>query len=300
MGTPEFAVASLDALVRSVHEVVAVVTVADKPAGRGQTLQSSPVKQYAQEHSIPVLQPLKLKDAEFISQLRELKADLFVVVAFRMLPEIVWNMPPLGTVNLHGSLLPRYRGAAPIHRAIMNGEKETGVTVFFLKHEVDTGNVIQQTVIPIGENETTGELHDRMMETGAKTLAECVDKIASGTAKAVTQEEMVAGGAEIKHAPKIFKEDGRVNWNHPLDEIHNFVRGLSPYPAAWTLLGEKTLKIFGGNKRKETASAPGTVDTDQRSYLRIAASDGWYEITDLQYEGKKRMKVEEFLRGWRP
>ncbi|MBX7052667.1 MAG: methionyl-tRNA formyltransferase [Flavobacteriales bacterium] len=299
MGTPEFAVASLDALVRSEHQVVAVVTVADKPAGRGQQLSMSPVKLYAVDHHIPVLQPLKLRDESFLSDLKSYEADLFVIVAFRMLPEVVWSMPPMGSVNLHGSLLPKYRGAAPINRAIMNGEKETGVTVFLLQHEVDTGKVIRRAVIPIGENTTAGELHDDMMIQGAHVLVEAIHDMAEGNFKAIPQDELISAGEDVIHAPKIFKEDCEINWNQSCSEIHNFIRGLSPYPAAWTRIGQKTLKIFSGKKNPGN-SIPDSFHTDGKSLLEFKCADGTYVVHDLQIEGKKRMKTEEFLRGWRP
>lgn len=300
MGTPEFAVASLDALVHSRHQVVGVVTVADKPAGRGRQVQMSAVKNYAVEHQLPVAQPEKLRDPEFLSQLKTWNADLFVVVAFRMLPEVVWSMPPLGTINLHGSLLPKYRGAAPINWAVINGEKETGVTTFFLQHEIDTGKVIQRATLPIGPNDTAGELHDRMMAIGAVTLKETVDMIADGRAEAVAQDILQNKGESVCHAPKIFKDDCKIDWTKSCDEIHNFIRGLSPYPAAWTMLGDKSLKIFSGEKIQGSADAPGSFFTDQKSQLKFACADGWYAIKELQFEGKKRMSVEEFLRGWRP
>ncbi len=298
MGTPDFAVASLDAIYKSGHEVVAVITVADKPAGRGLQLQQSPVKQYAVSHNLTCLQPLKLRDPEFIESLHSLNADLFVVVAFRMLPEIVWSMPPLGAVNLHGSLLPKYRGAAPINWAVINGDKETGVTIFFLQHEIDTGKVIRRTIIPIGENETAGELHDRMMLIGASTLVDALNDIANDIAKSVDQQQLISAGEEVKHAPKIFKEDCCIDWNKSNIEVHNFIRGLSPYPTAWTTLGGKTLKIFKGEP--SSVSIHNDFDTDGKSYLRFRTADGSYELTDLQLEGKKRMGIEEFLRGWRP
>jgi methionyl-tRNA formyltransferase len=300
MGTPEFAVASLDALVQSRHQVVGVVTVADKPAGRGRQVQMSAVKNYAVEHQLPVAQPEKLRDPEFLNQLTTWNADLFVVVAFRMLPEVVWNMPPMGTINLHGSLLPKYRGAAPINRAIINGEKETGVTTFFLQHEIDTGKVIKRATLPIGPDETAGELHDRMMAIGALTLKETVDLIADGRAEAVAQEMLQSNGEEVCHAPKIFKEDCKIDWSKTGAEIHNFIRGLSPYPAAWTMLGDKSLKIFSGNFIQGNPQTQGEFSTDQKSILKFACADGWYAIKELQFEGKKRMGVEEFLRGWRP
>lgn len=300
MGTPEFAVASLDALVQSRHQVVGVVTVADKPAGRGRQVQMSAVKNYAVEHQLPVAQPEKLRDPDFLNQLASWNADLFVVVAFRMLPEVVWSMPPLGTINLHGSLLPKYRGAAPINWAVINGEKETGVTTFFLQHEIDTGKVIKRATLPIGPDETAGELHDSMMALGALTLKETVDLIADGRAEAVAQEMLQNNGEEVCHAPKIFKEDCKIDWSKTGTEIHNFIRGLSPYPAAWTMLGDKSLKIFSGNFIPGNPQTQGEFSTDQKSILKFACADGWYAIKELQFEGKKRMGVEEFLRGWRP
>jgi methionyl-tRNA formyltransferase len=224
MGTPEFAVASLDALHHSEHEVVAVVTVADKPAGRGKQISMSAVKHYALEKNLPILQPEKLRNEDFLQELRSYNADLFVIVAFRMLPEVVWSMPPLGSINLHGSLLPAYRGAAPINWAIINGEKQTGVTIFFLQHEIDTGRVIRRETITIGENETAGELHDKMMQIGAKTLVSAVDEVAAGSNAATSQEELVASGESIKHAPKIFKDDCKIDFSKSIDDVHNFVR----------------------------------------------------------------------------
>jgi methionyl-tRNA formyltransferase len=298
MGTPDFAVASLDAILRSRHDVLGVVTVADKPAGRGLQLHQSPVKQFALQHNIPCLQPLKLRDPEFIKNLESLNADIFVVVAFRMLPEMVWSMPPLGSINLHGSLLPKYRGAAPINWAVMQGEKETGVTTFFLQHEIDTGQVIRRTIIRIGENETAGELHDRMMVIGAQTLVDSLNDIADGKIAIVDQQQLIESGEELLHAPKIFKEDCCINWSRNTGEVHNFIRGLSPYPTAWTMLGDKTLKIFNGAMSLEKVN--GEFETDGKTYLRFRTADGSYETTDLQLEGKKRMGIEEFLRGWRP
>ncbi len=300
MGTPEFAVASLDALVNSEHKVVGVVTVADKPAGRGQQLSASAVKDYAVRHQLHLMQPVKLKDEAFIEELKSLNADLFVVVAFRMLPEIVWTMPTLGTINLHGSLLPKYRGAAPINWAVINGEIETGVTTFFLRHEIDTGSVIQQTVIPIYEEDNAGAVHDRMMIIGAQTLKETVDLIAQEKATPISQDDLIASGAKVLHAPKIFKEDCKIDWSLSVEQIHNKVRGLSPYPAAWTTLGDKSAKIFSGKKIVEKHTHQlGSLHSDGKKFLNMACADGYYSITELQYEGKKRMGVEEFLRGWR-
>lgn len=298
MGTPEFAVASLDALLHSEHEVVAVVTVADKPAGRGKQLSMSAVKEYALEKNLPILQPEKLRNEEFLNTLRSYNADLFVVVAFRMLPEVVWSMPPLGSINLHGSLLPAYRGAAPINWAIINGEKQTGVTIFFLQHEIDTGRVIRRETIEIGENETAGELHDKMMVIGAKALVSAINDVASGKDNAISQDELVAQGETVKHAPKIFKEDCKIDFTKSVDEIHNFVRGLAPYPAAWTYLGDKTLKVYMGEKQPG-ATGEEPYLTDGKTYLKFKCSDGYYSLKELQLEGKKRMGIEEFLRGWR-
>lgn len=298
MGTPEFAVASLDALHNSEHEVVAVVTVADKPAGRGKQISMSAVKHYALEKNLPILQPEKLRNEDFLQELRSYNADLFVIVAFRMLPEVVWSMPPLGSINLHGSLLPAYRGAAPINWAIINGEKQTGVTIFFLQHEIDTGRVIRRETIVIGENETAGGLHDRMMQIGAKALVTAVDEVAEGSNAATSQEELVATGESIKHAPKIFKDDCKIDFTKTIDEVHNFVRGLAPYPAAWTMLGDKTLKIFMGEK-EQLPTIKDPFITDGKTFLKMKCANGYYSLKELQLEGKKRMGIEEFLRGWR-
>jgi methionyl-tRNA formyltransferase len=299
MGTPDFAVASLDKIVNSRHHVLAVVTAPDKPAGRGKQLSMSAIKEYALEKNIAVLQPEKLKNLEFLNELKELKADIFVVVAFRMLPELVWNMPPKGSMNLHGSLLPDYRGAAPINWAVMNGEKETGVSTFFLTHEIDTGNIILQEKIDIGENENVGSVHDRMMVLGADLLVRTLDAIEEGTAAAMPQESMIQTGKEVKHAPKIFKEDCKIDWNKSAQYVHNFVRGLSPYPAAWTVFQDKSLKIYAGQIDTNAKTAMGEFETDQKTWLRFGCKDGAYLITELQAEGKKRMGVQEFLRGVR-
>ncbi|WGQ08709.1 methionyl-tRNA formyltransferase [Pedobacter gandavensis] len=296
MGTPDFAVASLNALVEAGFNVVGVVTAADKPAGRGQKLQESAVKQYAVAKGLKVLQPLKLKDPEFIQELQALKADLQVVVAFRMLPEIVWNMPSKGTINLHASLLPQYRGAAPINHAIINGEKESGVTTFFLKHEIDTGDTIFSERVTIGEDETAGELHDQLMHVGAGLLVKTVKAIEEGN---YTEQPQVQSDS-LKHAPKIFKEFCMINWDQPAKTVYNLIRGLSPYPTAFTKLGEKTLKVFKAELENETPDIPvGQFLSDGKTYLKFAAKDGYIKLTDLQYEGKKRMTVEEFLRGMR-
>ena len=296
MGTPDFAVASLNALVEAGFNVVGVVTAADKPAGRGQKLQESAVKQYAVAKGLKVLQPLKLKDPEFIQELQALQADLQVVVAFRMLPEIVWNMPAKGTINLHASLLPQYRGAAPINHAIINGEKESGVTTFFLKHEIDTGDTIFSERVAIGEDETAGELHDQLMNVGAGLLVKTVKAIEEGN---YTEQPQIQSDS-LKHAPKIFKEFCMINWDQPAKTVYNLIRGLSPYPTAFTKLGEKTLKVFKAELENETPDiAPGKFLSDGKTYLKFAAKDGYIKLTDLQYEGKKRMTVEEFLRGMR-
>ncbi len=301
MGTPEFAVASLHKLVTAGCNVVGVVTAPDKAAGRGMQLQQSAVKKYALENNLPVLQPEKLKSAAFIEELKALHADLQVVVAFRMLPEVVWNMPAMGTINVHGSLLPQYRGAAPINWAIINGEAYTGVTTFKLKHEIDTGDILLQEKILIGENETAGELHDRMKETGAALLLKTIMGLADGSLEETPQSELEASGnGPVKHAPKIFTETCRINWEQTTAAVFNLVRGLSPYPAAFTELNGKKLKIYAAEKTAFTTPVPpGSMETDQKNFLRFACSDGYIHITDLQLEGKKRMEVKEFLRGYR-
>jgi methionyl-tRNA formyltransferase len=300
MGTPEFAVASLDALVQAGCNIVAVITAPDKPAGRGMKMNESAVKKYAVEKGLPILQPEKLKHPEFIEQLKALQADLQIVVAFRMLPEIVWNMPPMGTINLHGSLLPQYRGAAPINWAVINGEQQTGVTTFKLQHEIDTGNILLQESFPIGENETAGEVHDRMKEIGAQLLVKTVEGLASGTLKEISQSAIGNGQSTIKHAPKIFTETCKIDWHQPAAAIHNLIRGLSPYPAAFTYLNDKMLKIYKATKEIAlNAKEPGTIDTDKKTYLKFACANGYIHVTELQLEGKKKMTVEEFLRGYR-
>lgn len=296
MGTPDFAVASLDALVQANFDVVAVVTAPDKPAGRGQKLNESAVKKYAVEKGIPVLQPEKLKNPEFIEELRSYKADLQVVVAFRMLPEIVWNMPAKGTINLHGSLLPQYRGAAPINHAIINGEKESGVTTFFLKQEIDTGDIILSDSVPIADDETAGELHDKLMVVGANLLVKTLRAIEANN---ITEQPQPQND-DLKHAPKIFKEDCKIDWNSPAQTIHNLIRGLSPYPTAFTMLNEKNLKVFKAEiEDKEPGIVAGGFLTDGKTYLKFAAKDGFIKLLDIQYEGKKRMLIEDFLRGMR-
>ncbi len=301
MGTPDFAVASLKSLTDKGYNVVGVVTVPDKPAGRGQKIQQSAVKQYAIGEGLPVLQPEKLKDPDFIAQLQSLNADLQVVVAFRMLPEAVWNMPRLGTFNLHGSLLPHYRGAAPLNWAVINGDKESGVTTFLLKHEIDTGNILFQERIAIDHDMTVGELHDHLMEIGARLVMQTVDALAENKVTPIPQDQLSIDPARL-NAPKIFKDDCRINWNNPGIKIHNLIRGLSPYPTAWTeLSGGETLsmKIFRAKFEPSTQPpAPGTIVSDLKHTLKIACPDGFISVSDLQLAGKKRMGVEEFLRGF--
>lgn len=301
MGTPEFAVASLDALVSAGFNIVGVVTAPDKPAGRGMKLQESAVKKYAVEKGLKVLQPEKLKNPAFLEQLRSLNAQLQVVVAFRMLPEVVWNMPPMGTINVHASLLPQYRGAAPINWAIINGEKETGITTFKLKHEIDTGDILLQEKAPIHENETAGQLHDRLKEIGAKLLVSTVEGLFAGTLKEKPQSDILNSKPEvIKHAPKIFTETCKIDWTKTVDEVHNLIRGLSPFPGAFTALNDKLLKIYRGEKEnKQPNIDPGKFETNGKTLLKFACSDGSILIKELQLEGKKRMNVEDFLRGFK-
>lgn len=299
MGTPEFAVASLDALVTAGCNIVGVITAPDKPAGRGMKLTESAVKKYAVEKALVVLQPVRLKDPAFMEELRTLRADLQIVVAFRMLPEMVWNMPPMGTVNLHGSLLPQYRGAAPIHWAVINGEKETGVTTFRLKHEIDTGAILLQKSFPIGEDETTGEVHDRMKEIGAAVLVDTVKGLVDNTVHEIEQSSL-AEGITLHHAPKIFTETCRINWDRSADDLHNFIRGLSPFPGALTSLDEKILKVYRSKKEHSShAYDAGKILSDGKNYIKYACKDGYIHILDLQLEGKKRMSVEDFLRGYK-
>ena len=306
MGTPEFAVESLKRLVEGGYNVVAVITMPDKPMGRhGSVLQASPVKQYAVSQGLKVLQPEKLKDEAFVEELRSLQADLQIVVAFRMLPEVVWNMPPMGTFNLHASLLPQYRGAAPINWAVMNGDTETGITTFFLKHEIDTGEVIQQVKVPIADTDNVEVVYDKLMMLGGDLVLETVDAIINGTVKSIPQEEMFASEAELRPAPKIFKETCRIDWNKGVKGVYDHVRGLSPYPAAWTELcaeegKPQVLKIYETEKVFAEHHLPvGTVDTDQKTYFRIAVKDGFVNLLSLQLAGKKRMEVSDFLRGYR-
>lgn len=296
MGTPDFAVASLSALLQAGLNIVGVVTAADKPAGRGQKINESAVKKYALAHDLKVLQPLKLKDPEFLADLKALNADLFVVVAFRMLPEVVWQMPKKGTINLHGSLLPQYRGAAPINHTIINGEKETGVTTFFLKQEIDTGDVIFADTVTISDSETAGDLHDKLMIVGAKLLVKTVKAIAADDYSEVPQLQSEV----LKSAPKIFKEFCKIDWNNTNQSVYNHIRGLSPYPTAFTILNDKTLKIFNAEPENiKPEIEAGTYLTDNKTYLKFATKDGYIKLTDLQLEGKKRMLIDEFLRGVR-
>jgi methionyl-tRNA formyltransferase len=300
MGTPEFAVASLDALVKAGCNIVAVVTAPDKAAGRGMHLQQSAVKKYAVENGLKVLQPEKLKNPEFISELKSLNADLQIVVAFRMLPEVVWNMPPMGSVNLHGSLLPQYRGAAPINWAVINGETETGVTTFKLKHEIDTGDILLQQSFPIGENETAGEVHDRMKETGAQLLVKTVQQLATGVLAEKPQTSNQQPATPLKHAPKIFTETCKIDFAKTADEVHNLVRGLSPFPGAFCSLNGKTVKIFRTEKEVSNPDIePGQYKTDEKAFLKFACSNGYISVKELQLEGKKKMNIEDFLRGYR-
>ena len=294
MGTPEFAVPSLEALVENGVNVVAVVTAPDKPQGRGQKITFSPVKACALRFSIPVLQPTKLKSPEFLEELKSFNATLQVVVAFRMLPEVVWSMPPLGTFNLHASLLPQYRGAAPINWAIINGEKETGVTTFFLTHDIDTGSIIFQEKEPIGDDDNAGILYEKLMRKGADLVLKTVRAIQTGAYPNIPQPD-----GDIKHAPKIFKETCEIRWNQPTEQVRNFIRGLSPYPAAWTTINGKTFKIFKASPVSEDASPrnAGETFTNNKNYLYFKTLDGWISVDELQPEGKKRMTIQDFFRG---
>ncbi len=297
MGTPAFAVASLSALLAAKMNVVAVVTALDKPGGRGMQLQESAVKQFAIKNNIPVLQPEKLKSPEFFDTLKTLKPDLQVVVAFRMLPEIIWSFPPMGTLNVHGSLLPQYRGAAPINWAIINGEKQTGVTTFQLQHAIDTGNILLQTPIDISENMTAGELHDTMKEVGAALLVKTIEGLNNNSIQAKAQLEI---SVELKHAPKIFTNDCAINWENPAITIHNLIRGLAPFPGAITKIEGKIVKLFTTHIiDTPAAEKAGTFITDGKTFAKIACSNGYIGIDDIQWEGKKRMPINDFLRGYR-
>lgn len=319
MGTPEFAVASLDALVNAGCKIVGVITAPDKAAGRGLQLQQSAVKKYAVEKGLHVLQPEKLKNPEFLYELKALNADLQVVVAFRMLPEAVWNMPPFGSVNLHGSLLPQYRGAAPINWAVINGEKETGVTTFKLKQEIDTGDILLQESFAIAETDNAGDVHDKMKVIGANLLVRTLKGLADGTLKEIPQSAVVNRDSpgvssklqepnplltthhtHLKHAPKIFTETCRIDWSKPVDEVYNLIRGLAPYPAAFTFLNDKKLKVFKAETGNNADSfTPGSFKTDHKTYLRFACANGYISILELQFEGKKKLLIADFLRGYR-
>ncbi|UCH15550.1 MAG: methionyl-tRNA formyltransferase [Bacteroidales bacterium] len=304
MGTPEFAVESLRALINDGQNIVGVVTNTDKPSGRGQILKPSPVKVFAQENGIEVLQPANLKSDDFISRLRGLKADLQVVVAFRILPDVIWSMPELGTFNLHASILPDYRGAAPINWAIINGETTTGVTTFFIDHDIDTGKIIFQEKVDIKMDESAGELHDKLMKTGAGLVVKTVRAISRGNYK-TTDQSALTGKDGIKKAPKIYKEDCKINWSRDLPDLYNFIRGLSPYPAAWTELisaeGDLlSVKIFQSEiERTEHKLQAGKIESDDKSYLRIAVHGGYIYLTRIQIAGKNKMGIEEFLRGFK-
>lgn len=304
LGTPDFAVPSLDILIKNGYEVVGVITAADKPAGRGQKLSVSAIKQYAIDHHLKVLQPLKLSDPDFLKEVRNLNADLQIVVAFRMMPEVLWSMPKYGTFNLHGSLLPQYRGAAPINRAIMNGESKTGVTTFFLRHEIDEGNIIFRREIPIGENELAGELHDKMMIIGADLVLETVKAIEAGNIVAQVQEEFVADGEVLMPAPKIFKEDCKLNCSCTVSELHNQVRGLSPFPGAFVEIEKDDGAVFPLKIFRSLPEFAGTVLThelisDGKSSLKLSVANGFLHLLEVQIPGKKRMKIDELLRGFK-
>jgi len=295
MGTPEFAVPSLEILVENKLNVVAVITAPDKPQGRGQKIVYSPIKECALKNNIPVMQPTNLKSPEFLEELKQYNANLQIVVAFRMLPEVVWSMPALGTFNLHGSLLPQYRGAAPINWAVINGEKETGVTTFFLKHEIDTGSILFQEKETILDSDDVGSLYERLMYKGAHLVLKTVKAIEGGNYNAMPQQN----DGDIKHAPKIFKETCEINWRQPADRIKNFIRGLSPYPAAWCLLNGGVYKIFKTSivESKDESHNPGEFSTDNKNYLHLKTGDDWISVEELQPEGKRRMTIQDFFRG---
>ena len=305
MGTPEFAVESLKRLVEGGYNVVGVITMPDKPMGRhGSVLQPSPVKAYAVSQGLKVLQPEKLKDEAFLEELRALRADLQIVVAFRMLPEAVWQMPRLGTFNLHASLLPQYRGAAPINWAVINGDTETGITTFFLKHEIDTGEIIDQVRVPIADTDNVGAVYDRLMMLGGDLVLKTVDAILAGNVKTIPQEAL-SSTEPLRPAPKIFKDTCRIDWTKGVKPVYDFIRGLSPYPAAWTELCEPdsspvTMKIYESSKEfVEHTFAPGTILTDKKTYFKVASTDGFVHLLSVQLAGKKRMNVTDFLRGYR-
>ena len=302
MGTPDFAVGPLKTLVESGFNVVAVVTGMDKPQGRGRKIQPTPVKEFAVEHNIPVLQPEKLKNPDFLDQLKAYNADLQVVVAFRMLPEVVWNMPKMGTFNLHAALLPQYRGAAPLNWAVINGEKKTGVTTFMLDKDIDTGKIMLQQEVAIEDTDTVGTVHDKLMLIGQDLVKETVETLLKGNMKFIDQDSLIGKGTQLKHAPKIFKDDCRINFENDAESIHNLVRGLSPYPAAFTTINVKGkmmgLKVFETKTEiTDNHEVAGTLKTDNKTFAKISCKNGWIYLTDVQLEGKKRMKIVEFLRG---
>jgi methionyl-tRNA formyltransferase len=305
MGTPDFAVESLKGLVENGYNIAGVITMPDKPSGRGYKIQYSAVKKYALEQHLPLLQPEKLKNEAFLNDLRSWNADLQIVVAFRMLPEVVWNMPRLGTFNLHASLLPQYRGAAPINWAVINGDKETGVTTFFLTHEIDTGRIILQEKVKIEDEDNAGKIHDELMTTGAKLVQKTVSLILEDKVDAVAQEQLYADEKDLKLAPKIFKETCRIDWNKSTKDIHNFVRGLSPYPTAWTELHSEfkepqMVKIYSSEVLSSVSKLqPGTIQTDNKTYLNVACADGSICIKEIQFAGKKAMMIDEVLRGYK-
>lgn len=299
MGTPEFAVPTLSALLEGGYEVAGVITAPDKPAGRGMKLQQSAVKKFALEHALKILQPVNLKSPEFINELRALKADLQIVVAFRMLPEIVWNMPSRGTINLHASLLPQYRGAAPINHAIINGETKTGVTTFKLKHDIDTGNILLQKVVPISEKDTAGTVHDKLMSVGAGLVITTIERLLDGTLNELAQNEITAG-SKLKSAPKLNREDGKIDWKKNTLDIYNLIRGLSPYPGAFTFLKDKRIIVTEAVADSvDSGLPPGAWQTDNKTFLNFATADGLIKILKLKPEGKREMHIEDFLRGYR-
>lgn len=300
MGTPDFAVASLDAILHAGYNIVAVITAADKAAGRGMKTTESAVKKYALSKGLKILQPEKLKNPLFIEELKSLHADIQIVVAFRMLPELIWSMPSMGTVNLHGSLLPQYRGAAPINWAVINGEKETGVTTFKLQQEIDTGNILLQESFPIADDETAGEVHDRMKIIGARLLVKTIEGLIDGSLKEKPQLSTRDNQSELKHAPKIFTETCKIDWDKPVDQIYNLIRGLSPFPGAFTYYDKKILKIFKSHKEYiSPKEPPGNPQTDKKNFLKFAATDGYVYLDEIQMEGKKKMLIGDFLRGYR-
>ena len=302
LGTPDFAAYQLSYLIKEGFNIVAVVTATDKKQGRGQQFKPSAVKVVALENNIPVLQPINLKDPEFQASLKAYNAQIQVVVAFRMLPEKVWNMPPLGTLNLHASYLPHYRGAAPINWAIINGETKTGISTFLLKHQIDTGDILEQEEIEIGENMSAGDLHDKLMHDGAPLIAKTLCSILAGTAKAISQAELLKTG-EAKHAPKLFKPDCKLDWNRPAQEVHNLIRGLSPFPTAYSSL-EKVdnsvldVKIYASALTNETANETGTVESDNKTFFKVSCADYKISLLEVQLPGKKRLKTKDFLAGF--